>query len=209
MIDLDGTLIDTAPEIARAANTMLTSLGQQALATKQIEAYIGEGAGVLVKRCLAGEPETELFVEAQQLFFEHYAQIAVESKPYAGALEAVQALQMAGYQLACVTNKSANFTLPLLEVNALLPYFDLVVSGDTLQRKKPAPDQIFYTCEKFGVPVSEALLIGDSGTDIAAARSAGCYVFTVPYGYNQGREIAASSVDAIISNLSEVLHLIH
>ncbi len=213
MIDLDGTLIHTAPEIARAANSMLLSVGIPELKAQQIETYIGEGAIALIKRCLTAqsnnEPNVAVLENAQQLFFAHYAKIVTESKPYSGVLEAVYALQRAGYQLACVTNKPESFTLPLLQASGLLQYFELVVSGDTLQKKKPEPDQIFYICEKFGVSVSEALLIGDSKTDIAAARNAGCYVFAVPYGYNQGCKIESDSVDALISHLSEVLGLIH
>lgn len=213
LIDLDGTLIHTAPEIARAANQMLVEIGKPVLEAQQIEAYIGEGAVMLIKRCLTGkpqgEPDAELFARAQNLFFNYYAQIVTESKPYAGVFEALEAFKSAGYRLACVTNKPASFTLPLLEANDLLQYFELAVSGDTLSKKKPDPDQIFYICEKFGVSVNEAVLIGDSKTDIAAARNAGCYVFTVPYGYNQGCEIAASSVDALINHLSEAQSLIN
>ena len=213
MIDLDGTLIHTAPEIARAANSMLLGVGKPELEARQIEAYIGEGAPALIKRCLTAQPTNELddeiLAKAQKLFLAHYAKIVTESEPYSGVLEAVQALKISGYRLACVTNKPESFTLPLLQASGLLQYFELVVSGDTLQKKKPEPDQIFHICEKFGVSVNEALLIGDSKTDIAAARNAGCYVFAVPYGYNQGYKIASDSVDAIINHLSEVLGLIH
>ena len=97
----------------------------------------------------------------------------------------------------------------MLQASGLLQYFELVVSGDTLQKKKPEPDQIFHVCAKFDVSVSEALLIGDSKTDIAAARTAGCYVFAVPYGYNRGCKIESDSVDALINHLSEALALIH
>lgn len=218
MIDLDGTLMHTAPEIARAANLMLAGLGLPTLDQAQIEGYIGEGTTVLIQRCLDGhlntqQPDGELgatvFATAQKLFFGYYAQIATESKPYPGVVEALQALQSAGYHVACVTNKPESFTLPLLEASNLSQYFELVVSGDTLQKKKPDPDQILYICQKFGVAVADAVLIGDSKVDIAAARSAGCYVFAVPYGYNQGQRIAASSVDALINNMNEALDLIH
>ncbi|HSH54691.1 MAG TPA: phosphoglycolate phosphatase [Methylotenera sp.] len=212
MIDLDGTLIHTAPEIARAANLMLTALALPVLSESQVEAYIGEGAITLINRCLAqqldGVPDAALLANAQKLFFDSYAEIVAESKPYPHAVEALQLIQSAGYRLACVTNKPASFTLPLLEKTNLLQYFDLVVSGDTLQKKKPEPDQILYICDKFEIAVNEAVLVGDSKTDITAARSAGCYVFTVPYGYNQGQRIEPHAVDALINNMSEVLDLI-
>lgn len=212
MIDLDGTLIHTAPEIARAANHMLTALALPVLSESQVEAYIGEGAITLIKHCLmqqlGGEPDAALQASAQKLFFDCYAKIVAESQPYPHAVQALRVIKSAGYRLACVTNKPASFTLPLLEKTRLLQYFDLVVSGDTLQKKKPEPDQIIYICNKFGIALNEAVLVGDSKTDISAARSAGCYVFAVPYGYNQGQRISAHTVDALINNMSEVLDLI-
>ncbi len=212
MIDLDGTLIHTAPEIARAANAMLAGLGRPTLDAKLIENYIGEGAIVLIKRCLTGnldgEPEADLLAKAQKLFFDFYAKIVAESKPYPQVTEALQTLKATGVQLACITNKPAAFTMPLLEKSGLLPYFDLVVAGDTLQKKKPEPDQIYYVCEKFNVLVNQSLLIGDSKTDIAAARNAGCLIFAVPYGYNQGYSIDISLVDALIISIHEAVALI-
>ncbi|MDP1659418.1 MAG: phosphoglycolate phosphatase [Methylotenera sp.] len=213
MIDLDGTLMHTAPEIARASNKMLAALGKSTLDEAQIESYIGEGAHVLIKRCLTGkiaaEPEAVEYVAAQKLFFEFYADNVTESKPYPHVLEGLQAFKKAGYRLACVTNKPASFTLPLLEANNLMHYFELVVSGDTLSKKKPDPDQLIYICEKLGVSVADALLIGDSKTDITAARSAGCSVFAVPYGYNQGQRVDANAVDALIDNIGDALDLLH
>lgn len=212
MIDLDGTLIHTAPEIARAANAMLAGLDRPTLDAKLIENYIGEGAMVLIKRCLTGkldgEPSTDLLAQAQKLFFDFYAQIVAESKPYPQIEKALQAIKQTGVQMACITNKPAAFTMPLLEKSGLLPYFGLVVAGDTLQKKKPEPDQIFYVCEKFNILVNESVLIGDSKTDIAAARNAGCLIFAVPYGYNQGYSIEIGTVDALINHLHEAVDLI-
>ena len=216
MIDLDGTLIHTAPEIARAANDMLAGLGRPTLNAKLIENYIGEGALILIKRCLLGQPDGEpaadllaadLLVRAQTLFFDFYAKIAAESKPYPQVEKALQAVKQTGVKMACITNKPAAFTMPLLEKSGLLSYFDLVVAGDTLPKKKPEPDQIFYVCEKFNVLVSETVLIGDSKTDIAAARNAGCFIFAVPYGYNQGYSMNIGTVDALIHHLQDAVDL--
>lgn len=212
MIDLDGTLIHTAPEIARAANQMLVALDRTVLAAELVQSYIGEGAVTLIKRCLTGhptaEPDAELLAKAQLLFFDAYAKVVAESEPYPRVAEALQAIKDSGLRLACITNKPAAFTEPLLDKSGLKPYFDLIVSGDTLQKKKPEPDQIFYVCEKFGINVKESLLIGDSKTDIEAARNAGCYVFTVPYGYNQGYSIEKHMVDALIDHLGDTVELI-
>ncbi|HSI44432.1 MAG TPA: phosphoglycolate phosphatase [Methylotenera sp.] len=212
MLDLDGTLIHTAPEIARATNHMLKRMSMPVLEPAQVQAYIGEGAVMLIKRCLTGkldsEPDAALMAKAQPLFFEAYAEIVAESLPYDGIAEALQAIKNTGVKLACITNKPAAFTEPLLEKSGLAPYFDLIVSGDTLQKKKPEPDQIFHICEKFGISPQQAVLIGDSKTDIEAARNAGCYVFTVPYGYNQGYSIEIDAVDALINHISETVQFI-
>jgi phosphoglycolate phosphatase len=212
MIDLDGTLMHTAPELAKAAGRMLIDLGIPALPQTQIESYIGEGAVVLIKRCLTGElygePDPALFAKAHDLFFDYYAQNTAESRPFPNVVEGVQALKNAGYRLACVTNKPEEFTMPLLAANDMLQYFELVVSGDTLPKKKPDPDQLFYICEKLGVSIKDTLLIGDSKTDVAAAASAGCHIFTIPYGYNQGERINPEAVDALIDNIGDALNLI-
>lgn len=204
-------MIDTAPEIARAVNSMLAQMALPRLAQAQIESYIGEGAAMLIKRSVmqqtAFEPDVATLTAAQQLFSASYAEIVTESRPYAGVAAGLQAMKDAGYRLACVTNKPEKFSLPLLAASNLLPYFELVVSGDTLSKKKPDPAQILYSCDQFGVAVKDVVLVGDSITDIAAARSAGCYVFAVPYGYNQ-QPIAAASVDALVDNLQDVLGLI-
>ncbi len=206
-------MVHTAPEIARAANSMLAKIHLPTLTTAQITTYIGDGATTLIKRCLTGrldgEPEPALMAIAQPLFFEYYAQIVTESQPYPNVVAGLQAIKKAGLRMACVTNKPASFTLALLEKIDLLSYFDLVVSGDTLHKKKPAPDQIFYVCEQFGVSVQEVALIGDSKTDISAARSAGCMMFAVPYGYNQEQCIKAGEVDALIDNIGDILDLLH
>lgn len=212
MIDLDGTLIDTAPEIARAANSMLSALNLPNLTPNNVENFIGEGAAVLISRCLAqqlnAEPTQELLTLAKSLFFDAYTQIVAESRPYPQVVEALQAIQKTGVQMACITNKPSAFSLPLLEKSGLLPYFDLVVSGDTLPKKKPEPDQIFYICNQFGVLANETVLIGDSKTDIEAAHNAGCRIFAVSYGYNQGYSIDIDSVDALINVLKDAIDLI-
>ena len=127
MIDLDGTLVHTAPEIAAAANEMLKALNFSPLHLELVESFIGEGAPMLVKRCLTttlGEaPDADLFDRAERLFFEHYANNAAESKCYAGVEDGLQALSSAGYRLACVTNKPEKFTLPLLKKSGLHDFF--------------------------------------------------------------------------------------
>jgi phosphoglycolate phosphatase len=213
LIDLDGTLVHTAPEIARAANNMLAKMNLPTLTVAQITMYIGDGATTLIKRCLTGqldaEPEPTLLRTAQSLFFEFYQAIVTESQPYPSVMAGLQALKATGLRIACVTNKPHSFTIPLLQHCGLLPYFDLVVSGDTLAKKKPEPDQIFYVGKQFGVATKELVLIGDSKTDIVAARNAGCLMVAVPYGYNQGRRIDSSEVDALIEEIGDIVGLLN
>ena len=212
MTDLDGTLLHTAPEIAVAANEMLKALDFAPLHLELVESFIGEGAPMLVKRCLTttigAEPDAELFERAERLFFEHYANNAHQSKPYTGVQDGLQALSDAGYRLACVTNKPEKFTLPLLKHSGLADFFEMVVSGDTLAKKKPDPIQLQHICAEFDVLAAEAMLVGDSATDIAAAQAAGCFIVTVPYGYNQGKVLDVSKVDATINDLTELTALL-
>jgi phosphoglycolate phosphatase len=212
MFDLDGTLLNTAPQIAEAANRMLADLDLQALPYQQVKSYIGEGAQTLIKRCLTGqlnvEPEAVLYQKAQPLFFEHYANNVIESQPYDGVVEGLEAIRKKSIKMACVTNKPERFTLPLLQQSGLIDYFELVVSGDTLAKKKPDPIQLHHTCAELDVIEMEAMLVGDSATDIAAAHAAGCFIVTVPYGYNQGRPIDESKVDAMIMDLTELQYLL-
>ncbi len=208
MFDLDGTVIDTAPQIAEAMNLTLAELGLKKLSHSQIAGYIGDGAAALIKRCLTGdlhiEPDARLFERAQTIYFAHYANNVSESLPYKDVKASLQAVKNKGFKMACVTNKPEKFTLPLLQTSGLLDLFELVVSGDSLPKKKPDPMQLQYICAKLGVLESQAILVGDSNTDIAAARAAGCSIVTVPYGYNQGKPIVANTVDAIINDLSKL-----
>ncbi len=212
MFDLDGTLLDTAPEIASAANQTLADLNLPELPKEQVINYIGEGAQVLIKRFLTGrlntEPDVGLFEQAQHLFFAHYANNVTHSRPFDGVLEGLQTVWRRGFKLACVTNKPEKFSLPLLVQTGLADFFDCVVSGDSLEKKKPHPMQLHHICKKLDVPEYEAMLVGDSNTDIEAAHAAGCFIITVPYGYNQGKLIDTSRVDETINDLTELSNLI-
>jgi phosphoglycolate phosphatase len=213
IFDLDGTLLDTADDIAEGANRMLEDLGRPRLEVGQVRAYIGNGVSRLVKRALTGawdgEPEKALFNDALPLFQKHYEEVLTRSShPYPGVMEGVAAMKQAGYRLACVTNKAARFTEPLLVATGLAPFFELTVSGDTLPKKKPDPLPLLHICAHFGTRPEHALLIGDSLNDSVAARAAGCPVFLVPYGYNGGRDVREQDSDAVIGRLTDALDLI-
>ena len=192
-IDLDGTLLHSAPQLAEAANRMLREIDYTPVSQELLASYIGNGIGWLVKRALTGEmhatPDAALYEHALPIFQKHYSDLLLVSKPYDGAIEGLDAMRAAGFRLGCITNKAARFTGPLLEGTGLAKYFDIVVSGDTLPEKKPHPLPLQYAAKFFGVPVEKLLVIGDSLNDTLAARAAGCPDFCVPYGYNRGEPV--------------------
>ena len=213
MIDLDGTLLDTAGDLAAAANMMLRELGRTELPLETIQSYIGKGIQKLVKRSLTGslddEPDAELFDRAMPIYERDYAKtLCINTRPYPGVIEGLNALREAGFRLACITNKAEAFTLPLLRATGLLDYFDIVLSGDSLPKKKPDPMPLLHACKHFGILPHEMLLIGDSLNDAEAARAAGCHVFCVPYGYNEGRDVRELDCDAIVASVYDATKLI-
>jgi phosphoglycolate phosphatase len=212
VIDLDGTLLHSAPELAEAANRMLRDMGRPAVSQDLLMSYIGNGISWLVKRALTGdmhaEPDTALFDEALPIFDKHYSGLLLHSKPYPGVVQGLNAMRDAGYKLGCITNKAARFTEPLLKSSGLAPYFSIVVSGDTLPEKKPHPLPLLHSAKFFGVPIAGMLMIGDSLSDTLAARAAGCPIFCVPYGYNHGKPVDGLDLDAVIPDLPTALKLI-
>jgi len=212
VIDLDGTLLHSAPELAEAANRMLREMDYPLVSQELLASYIGNGIGWLVKRALTGEmhatPDAALYEHALPIFEKHYTGLLLESKPYNGVTEGLEAMRTAGFRLGCITNKAERFTGPLLEGSGLAKYFEIVISGDTLPEKKPHPLPLLHAASFFGAPVKQMLLIGDSLNDTLAARAAGCPVFCVPYGYNHGEPAETLDVDAVIANLPAALPLI-
>ena len=212
LIDLDGTLLDTAPELAEAANRMLRDMGRPAVSQALLMSYIGNGIAWLVKRALTGdmhaEPDTALYNQALPIFEAHYTELLLQSKPFDGVVQGLDAMQAAGFRLGCITNKVARYTEPLLKGIGLAHYFEIVLSGDSLPEKKPHPMPVLHAATFFGVPVGQVLLIGDSLSDALAARAAGCPVFCVPYGYNHGEPADRLDIDAVIPNLFGALKLI-
>ncbi len=212
VIDLDGTLLHTAPELAESANRMLRDMGRPAVSQELLMSYIGNGISWLVKRALTGdmhaEPDVALYDQALPIFEKHYTELLLQSKPFAGVVEGLDAMKAAGYRLGCITNKLARYTEPLLKGIGLAGYFEIVLSGDTLPEKKPHPMPLLHAAEFFGVPVEQVLLIGDSLNDTVAARAAGCPVFCVPYGYNHGEPVDGLDLDAVIADLPAAMKLI-
>jgi phosphoglycolate phosphatase len=211
IVDLDGTLIDTAPDLAEAANRMLQDLGLPARSLAEVTSFIGKGIGNLVARCVgaAYAADSLKFDAALARFEVHYRDASGQfAVVFPGVREGLADFHAQGLRCACMTNKAAQFTEPLLAKLGLRESFELVVSGDTLAKKKPDPLPLSYVCERFGVAAASALAIGDSPNDTQAARAAGCPVVCVPYGYREGLEVRELDCDAIVSTLAEAASLI-
>lgn len=212
VVDLDGTLLDTAPDLAEAAARMAAELGLPPVGIDMLKSYIGNGLSRLVKRVLTrdmdAEPDPALFARAMPVYEKHYAEgVSRESRPYPGVVDGLQAMKAAGFHVACITNKAEKFTVPLLKDSGLFDYFELILSGDTLPKKKPDPLPLLHACRHFGIAPGEMLLIGDSLNDAQAARAAGCHVFCVPYGYNRGRSVDELDLDAVVPTLLDATKL--
>ena len=194
LIDLDGTLIDTAPDIAAAANATLSSLGLAALDIGQVRSFIGEGIAVLVRRSLAtrmsAREAEEKLAPALEDFERHYTAMNGQySSIYPGVVDGLRAMRALNLKLACVTNKTFRFAEPLLAHHALLDLFDTLVAGDSTQAKKPDPAPVLEACRRLGVAPEDGVLIGDSEHDADAARAARVAFVAVSYGYGKADEL--------------------
>ena len=214
LLDLDGTLLDTVLDLHAAACAMLADLGRPVASVDAVRSYVGRGIPNLVKRCLAGrldaaDDAAAPPAEALASFRHHYAAAnGRHTTAYPGVREGLAALRAAGLPLACITNKAEAFTLPLLERTGIAGFFDAVVAGDTLPRSKPDPMPLVWACGRLGVSPAQTLMIGDSINDSRAARAAGCPVFLVPYGYNEGADVRKLDCDAIVASISDAVRLI-
>nr|AMK59311.1 phosphoglycolate phosphatase [uncultured bacterium UPO50] len=203
--DLDGTLLDTLPDLAAAANAMLAELGRPPLPPAAIAGFIGHGTTNLVARCLPEDIDATALADAEDIFGRHYAvENGRRSQPFPGVVAALDQFAEAGLPLAVVTNKPARFSEPLLAATGLMDFFRFVICGDTLAEKKPHPLPLLHACQRFGVTPAENLHIGDSRHDAAAARAAGCPVWLLPHGYNAGEPVRAADCDAIVASFDEL-----
>jgi phosphoglycolate phosphatase len=204
--DLDGTLVDSVPDLAAAAHDMAVELGLPPRGEDEVRVFVGRGLANLVQRCLGERAgDAGLLARAIEVFKRCYQRRNGEyAVAYDGALTMLAALAAAGFRLGCVTNKPAAFTLPLLDMMNMSAFFDVVVSGDTLPQKKPDPAPLLHAAHRFGVSPSRMLHVGDSYNDIDCARAAGVPVFGVPWGYNEGRVLDAKDCDGLLSSLSDL-----
>ena len=213
IIDLDGTMVDTAPDFQVAINRMRDELHLAPLALDTIVDFVGKGSENLMRRVLGVDFEKNevesRFDHALERYQHHYLQINGDhSELYAGVHEGLVAMKKGGVRLACVTNKPIAFARPLLEKKGLIDLFEVIYGGDSLAHKKPHPLPMLTVCNDFNLQPAQVVAIGDSSNDSEAARAAGCRVLTVPYGYNHGQPVQTIDTDGIVESLLDAASLI-
>jgi len=213
LIDVDGTLVDSVPDLAFCVDEMMKQLGRPVHGEAKVREWVGNGVERLTRRALIGqldgEPDDADFEKAYPVFMQLYAEnTSKRSVLYPGVKEGVEYLKSAGYKLGCVTNKAAQFTIPLLKDLGVFDYFEIVVSGDTLPKKKPDPMPLLHVAEHFGVSPEKSLMVGDSVSDVKAARAAGFQIVCMSYGYNHGMDIRDANPDAVIDSMTELQNLL-
>jgi phosphoglycolate phosphatase len=210
MFDLDGTLMDSVPDLAAAVDKMLMLLGREPAGIERVRDWVGNGSRVLVRRALAGQLNhdgvaDELADEALALFMQAYSGGHELTTVYPGVRECLDWLREREVKLAIITNKPAQFIEPLLEEKGLAGYFQWLVGGDTLPQQKPDPAALFWVMDKAGVAPEESLFVGDSRNDVRAAKAAAVPCVALTYGYNHGDPIADEQPALVLDDLRELV----
>ncbi len=214
LFDLDGTLVDSVPDLAAAVDACLIGCGFAPAGESRVRDWVGNGAQVLVQRALqhachqagAAKPEPALLKQALEHFYQAYeADCCSRSGLYPGVREALDQWQQQGLAMACVTNKPRRFADKMLAHFGLDRLLPVVVGGDCLPVRKPDPQPLAQACRELGTALADALMIGDSRNDVLAARAAAVPVVCVSYGYNYGAPVATERPDAMVDSLAELL----
>jgi len=200
LIDVDGTLVDSVPDLAYCVDEMMKAVGREPYGEEKVRDWVGNGVERLVRRALIGQldgdPEDADFEQAYPIFLDLYAEnTSKRSTLYPGVKEGLEYMKASGYKLGCVTNKAEQFTTPLLKDLGIYDYFAIVVAGDTLPVKKPDPGPLLHAADFFGVSPDHSLMLGDSISDVKA-------------GYNHGEDIRNYDPDAVIDSMVELKGLI-
>lgn len=214
LIDLDGTLVDSAGDITLALNRALDDLALPAVDESQVRLWVGRGAARLLEVTLqhvqphySEDPQRhELQERLMAAFMKHYQALVCETSTiYPGVREFLAAARADGIRLACVTNKPFAPARALLEALNLLPDFELLLGGDSLVHKKPHPGPLLHCLRHFEVTAADTLMVGDSRNDVEAAHAAGIRVLAVSYGYNHGEPVSVGAADRLVDSLAELL----
>ena len=212
LFDLDGTLVDSVPDLAVAVDAMLVAAQLPLAGEERVRAWVGNGARKLVLRALAFArqcPEEhfngEAFDRHYQQFLLAYRQSGTQhSRLYPGVLTALDYWQQQGIKMALVTNKPAEFIELILKQFQIDRFFSVLIGGDSLPSCKPNPEVLLYACQQLSLSVSECIMVGDSVNDVAAARAAGMAVACVSYGYNHGEPIKRSNPDLVVDHFDQL-----
>ena len=213
LFDLDGTLADTAPDLTRALNRVLSALDCPEVTLENTRNWIGNGIRRLLERALAAEGKKKVspeFVDQGVALFEPFYAEAVwaDSVCYPGVVDGLAKLKRMGYKMGCVTNKPRSCTGALLEHSGLVDFFEVVVAGDDLVETKPAPAPLLYAADQLHVGPQDCVVIGDSRNDVDAARAAGMAVLLVTWGYHQGFELSALGATQLVSQFNQIFHVV-
>ena len=213
LIDVDGTLVDSVPDLAYCVDAMMRELGMPERGVQRVRHWVGNGVERLVKRALVnqldGEPDEALFAKALPVFEALYREnTSKRSGLYAGVKEALDFLKTTGVRIGCVTNKASQFTLPLLQDLGVSDYFEIVICGDMVERKKPDPMPLLQAAEQLETEPRASMMLGDSMSDVNAARAAGFQIVCMSYGYNHGEDIRDYDPDAVIDSMAEIKDIV-
>lgn len=214
LIDVDGTLVDSVPDLAFCVDEMLKQLDMPTRGEAAVRHWVGNGVERLVKRALInkldGEPDSVLYEKALPVFRALYAEnTSKRSCLYPGVSEALEFLKTTGVKIGCVTNKASEFTLPILQDLGIHDFFETVLCGDMVERKKPDPMPLLMSAEKLGVRPQASMMLGDSMSDVMAARAAEFAIVCMTYGYNHGEDIRDYNPDAVIDSMAEIKDIIN
>jgi phosphoglycolate phosphatase len=212
IFDLDGTLVDSAPDLSNAINAMLIALKREVFPTQIIHDWVGNGAKVLVERALSGQREIskdldeKYCAKALTIFLDYYQQHAcVHTCLYNGVASTLSTLIERGYQLHIVTNKPLIFVTPILKKLAINEYFEMILGADCLPKKKPDPMPLSHVCQTHHVNIEHCVMVGDSQNDILAANAINMDSIAVTYGYNYGEDITDNNPSVVCDEFSQLL----
>ncbi len=209
LIDVDGTLVDSVPDLSYCVDEMMKALGMPERGEASVRLWVGNGVERLVMRALTNsmdaEPEPALYEKAVAIFRELYAEnTSRRSHLYDGVQVGLDYLKDSGYRLGCVTNKAGEFTLPILSDLGIKDYFEVIICGDDTPRKKPDPLPLLTAAQRLSIEPEKSLMLGDSQSDVKAARAAGFQIICMSYGYNHGEDIRSFDPDAVLDSFAEL-----
>lgn len=213
LFDLDGTLVDSVPDLTSAIDTMMAQLSLPLCGEEKVRSWVGDGVNALIYQALAhssdNAPSDEMLALARPKFFIAYQEnVCRFSQLYSGVTEGLKIIAELGIPMACVTNKPAVLAKPLLEALGIFHYFSVLVGGECVAKKKPAPEPLLMAANSLGFDIKSCIMVGDSSNDVLAASSAGCPVVCVPYGYNFGLDISQIEPDVIVEDIAELSGLL-